>query len=239
MTDYTLYRHTTTSRERSDSPDITTASLSAPATLRFPSKATTMPSLLDLPPELRLHIYSYVWDTSTPNTPSTRRRFPWPGLLRTCRQIRAEASPDFYGSVDWKFSLTEDTSTRGGDLDPSELLLFLRRLGPMVRHSRHLTISFRFGRFHEITVDLNGPVAEVSVWRWGGVNEADKDLWLRIRNTVRETVEDHMLDYGGKKSGISLSLAGWEEVVDWLDWYQWDWQKKWEARMGWSFHRGW
>lgn len=125
-----------------------------------------MPSLLSLPPELRLRIYTYLWPSPlTPRRPSrygdhaiTARG----ALLRTCHFLRAEASPAFYGSLDITYALS------GWDIwgdQPFRMLDWLRGLGEAnVRSLRRLTVRYLFRSYEYVQIDLGTAPVTVEPW---------------------------------------------------------------------------
>ena len=64
-----------------------------------PQLPSTRPSLLTLPPELRNMIYTMSLDGSTPSETHIKvvSDLKLPGLLHTCRQIRAETTKLYFG----------------------------------------------------------------------------------------------------------------------------------------------
>lgn len=67
---------------------------------------STLNLILELPPELRNHVYDLTLGIPPAGDSGPRSVFQKePGLLLTCKQIRSEATSIFYGTRRWKMSL--------------------------------------------------------------------------------------------------------------------------------------
>lgn len=114
----------------------------------------TSPLLRRLSPELRNMIYEAALIATEDQDINTEQQQP--GLIRTCREIRSEATAIYYHGNVFAF-----TTTSGGDdgLDP--VTQWLRRIGP--KHCRHLKdLHVQIGAANGIM--LKDPESSESPW---------------------------------------------------------------------------
>ena len=176
---------------------------------------TSICYFLELPPELRNHIYKFALKRVTTiwarlhenrNFTTTFRLSKYnaaPPLTMTCRATRREALPLYYAINTLAFSITP--------LDPRPYAPKLKPLGKLAPFATHLkNIEIEIPCSHKVvyTVDLSGRVSTRSMWA-GLLYDADEKVVGCICQTqniidAQALVNDTLV---GKRAGEGWSVV--------------------------------